>query len=220
MKGAGTCTAAVCGKPLSGPVGWCPYCGAQQTRPAAHRGTETPAQPEFPPRLVPPRLVQTEESVGSEPAGDAGASVGAVKSGTDDGRGTEPGTKTGKKTGKGVVKRGWRTKLRTAVLAVSVAAVGYGLFRAGEWLEVDSLWSAPARRASLTVLSEPPRGIVRIDGIERGYAPVTVEVEADRLVQVSVVGISGRQPRTESLSLSPGESRTVTFRLPPRLGGL
>lgn len=80
--------------------------------------------------------------------------------------------------------------------------------------------SPEARRAMLTILSDPPRGIVRIDGVERGYAPVTIEVKADTLVQVSVVGISGRQPRTETVSLPAGASRTITLRLAPKLGGL
>ncbi|QCG93096.1 PEGA domain-containing protein (plasmid) [Azospirillum sp. TSA2s] len=91
----------------------------------------------------------------------------------------------------------------------------------GAWLGLGALLPSPeAGRAMLTILSDPPRGIVRIDGVERGYAPVTIEVKAGTLVQVSVVGISGRQPRSETVSLPAGEFRTITLRLAPKLGGL
>ncbi|PWC40963.1 PEGA domain-containing protein [Azospirillum sp. TSO35-2] len=184
MTGARICTAPGCRKPLFGPVGWCPYCGAPQAQLQAQAEIQTPAAGQDPP---PP------------PPGPGPSEAGG-------------GRRCGKPT------PFWR---KVALPALAAGCIGSALLLGGAWLGLETLLPASrAGRATLTVLSDPPRGIVRIDGVERGYAPVTIEVTPGTLVQVSVVGISGRQPRSETVSLPAGESRTITLRLAPKLGGL
>lgn len=103
------------------------------------------------------------------------------------------------------------------VLALGVAAV---IGAAGVYAASSGLWTRlfASPHATVTVLSSPAGGIVRVNGVERGRTPLTVDVPADQLLQLSVVGVAGFHPRHETVVLGAGEARTITLSMVPQLG--